>query len=229
MPLSTKDWIHVILMDTGRFPSGGQNTPSQLKNFMNEMKITCRFSNNTSRLYSLICNSSSAIDIVGIDLSILYRNGNQETLQTIQTIDSLLSSIGSSAVIAGGVELDTNIEHINDFVSLSPRCMGVYPIGTDFTFEEKELAFRSLKANIKYVPNQIKEKLDAAKKRESVEIKLTPRQQQILNLIVTRGASNKMIARALGITESTVKLHVAGLLKKHCVNNRTQLALFSKK
>ena len=51
---------------------------------------------------------------------------------------------------------------------------------------------------------------------------------QILNLIKERGASNKVIAKTLNITESTVKLHVGIVLKKFGVKNRTQLALFSK-
>jgi DNA-binding NarL/FixJ family response regulator len=56
-------------------------------------------------------------------------------------------------------------------------------------------------------------------------IKLTPRQLQILHLIKTRGASNKMIARQLKISESTVKVHVGAILKKYGVANRTQLAV----
>ena len=57
---------------------------------------------------------------------------------------------------------------------------------------------------------------------------MTPRQEQIHTLISTRGASNKVIAKTLNISESTVKLHVSAVLKKYGVKNRTQLALFSK-
>jgi DNA-binding CsgD family transcriptional regulator len=58
-------------------------------------------------------------------------------------------------------------------------------------------------------------------------ITLTVRQSQILQLIQTRGASNKTIAKMLGISESTVKLHMGAILKKYGVKNRTQLAVFS--
>ena len=61
-----------------------------------------------------------------------------------------------------------------------------------------------------------------------VKITLTPRQQQILDIIVTRGVSNKNFARMLHISESTVKLHMSSILKKFGVRNRTQLALFAK-
>lgn len=58
---------------------------------------------------------------------------------------------------------------------------------------------------------------------------LTPRQYQILNLIISRGASNKTISKILNIAESTVKLHISAILKKYGVQSRTQLAVFCKK
>ena len=60
------------------------------------------------------------------------------------------------------------------------------------------------------------------------KITLTPRQRQILDIIVTRGVSNKNIARMLHISESTVKLHMSSILKKFGLRNRTQLALFAR-
>ena len=41
------------------------------------------------------------------------------------------------------------------------------------------------------------------------------------------GASNKMIAIKLGITEATVKVHLKTLLRKIDVNNRTQAAIWA--
>ena len=61
-----------------------------------------------------------------------------------------------------------------------------------------------------------------------VKIILTPRQRQILEIVATRGISNKSIARMLHISESTVKLHMSGILKKFGLRNRTQLALFAR-
>ena len=55
---------------------------------------------------------------------------------------------------------------------------------------------------------------------------VSPREQQILQLLVT-GASNKMIAIRLGITEATVKVHLKTLLRKIDVNNRTQAAIWA--
>lgn len=53
--------------------------------------------------------------------------------------------------------------------------------------------------------------------------KLTRRQREVLALLV-RGMSNKEIARALGIAESTTKIHTAALIHALGVRNRTEAA-----
>ncbi len=55
---------------------------------------------------------------------------------------------------------------------------------------------------------------------------LSPRERQVLNCLV-EGMSNKMIARKLGVTETTVKLHVKNILRKINVRNRTQAAIWA--
>lgn len=53
---------------------------------------------------------------------------------------------------------------------------------------------------------------------------LTGRQRDVLSEIGA-GKSNKLIARTLGMTEGTVKLHVAAILKCLGTENRTQAAI----
>jgi DNA-binding NarL/FixJ family response regulator len=53
---------------------------------------------------------------------------------------------------------------------------------------------------------------------------LTERQRTVLER-VSRGDSNKVIARDLGIKEGTVKFHVRQLMRKLGVANRTQIAI----
>jgi two-component system nitrate/nitrite response regulator NarL len=55
---------------------------------------------------------------------------------------------------------------------------------------------------------------------------LSPREQQILAHIA-RGASNKEIARALDIAETTVKIHVQHILRKLNLNSRVQAAVYA--
>jgi len=55
---------------------------------------------------------------------------------------------------------------------------------------------------------------------------LSGREREILQHLVM-GASNKLIANRLGITEATVKVHLKTLLRKIDVNNRTQAAIWA--
>lgn len=54
---------------------------------------------------------------------------------------------------------------------------------------------------------------------------LSPRERQILELIA-RGASNKEVARQLGIAEATVKIHVQHILRKLNLSSRVQAAVY---
>ncbi len=55
---------------------------------------------------------------------------------------------------------------------------------------------------------------------------LSPREMEILRLIV-RGDSNKLIARALDIAETTVKIHVQHILRKLNLTNRVHAAVYA--
>lgn len=54
---------------------------------------------------------------------------------------------------------------------------------------------------------------------------LSPREREILAHIA-RGASNKEMARALGIAEATVKIHVQHILRKLNLSSRVQAAVY---
>lgn len=55
---------------------------------------------------------------------------------------------------------------------------------------------------------------------------LSAREAEILRCLV-RGASNKEIARNLGMAEATVKVHLKAILRKIHVKNRTQAAIWA--
>jgi DNA-binding NarL/FixJ family response regulator len=58
----------------------------------------------------------------------------------------------------------------------------------------------------------------------SVDFILTERQKAVLEHL-SRGDSNKLIARQLGIRDGTVKVHVRHIMRKLGVANRTQVAI----
>lgn len=56
--------------------------------------------------------------------------------------------------------------------------------------------------------------------------RLSPRESVILHHLML-GNANKIIARELGITDATVKVHIKAILRKIRVTNRTQAALWA--
>jgi two-component system nitrate/nitrite response regulator NarL len=62
--------------------------------------------------------------------------------------------------------------------------------------------------------------------QESPFAKLTPREIEILSLLA-EGQSNKVIARNLGISDGTVKLHVKSILRKLGVHSRVEAAVIA--
>lgn len=65
-----------------------------------------------------------------------------------------------------------------------------------------------------------------AKPKQEREVVLSLRESQVLRWLVD-GASNKVIARQMQITETTVKAHIKGLLRKVRATNRTQAAIWA--
>ncbi|MBI3369156.1 MAG: response regulator transcription factor [Burkholderiales bacterium] len=56
---------------------------------------------------------------------------------------------------------------------------------------------------------------------------LTPRQLDVLHLLM-RGEPNKLIARELGLTEGTVKIHIAAILRALQARNRTEAVVVAR-
>lgn len=60
------------------------------------------------------------------------------------------------------------------------------------------------------------------------ELQLSPRQQQVLAMLCD-GLSNKEIARALDITDHTIRVHLAAVYRALGVSSRTRAVLIAKK
>lgn len=86
--------------------------------------------------------------------------------------------------------------------------------------EELLSALRHLVNGDTYFPPAIAAKLNSRRKR----LNLSPRELQVLKEIVA-GRSNKEIISNLKISEATVKMHIANLLTKLGVLDRTQAAI----
>ncbi len=78
-------------------------------------------------------------------------------------------------------------------------------------------AIRKVYAGLKFLPENISRALT----ERTPGSELSPRELQVLNLIVD-GRSNREIGEALGISEATVKWHVNIILSRLHVTDRTQ-------
>jgi two-component system, NarL family, nitrate/nitrite response regulator NarL len=90
-------------------------------------------------------------------------------------------------------------------------------------------ALERIRAGGTFVPLMLSEAKSNGAGREvehSPRQLLTRRQRDVLSLI-SEGKSNKLIADALGMSESTVKAHVKQIIRRLHVVNRTQAALLA--
>lgn len=87
--------------------------------------------------------------------------------------------------------------------------------------EELLQACRVVGAGGVYVPAHALLALHPVDQPVMPPVELTPRQAQVLALLM-QGEPNKLIARQLGLTEGTVKLHIAALLRALRARNRTE-------
>ncbi len=88
-------------------------------------------------------------------------------------------------------------------------------------------AVRFMAMGEQYAPVDFMTAPEEAAPSHPIAARLTPREMQMLEGLC-EGKSNKEIARDLGLTEPTVKLHMKTLYRKIDAGNRTQAALIAK-
>ena len=206
------------------------------------LPINLKKVNSIEELYQLFSDPFFQIDFVCISIHMFYERADKlDMFDIVHTLTTLIrSTVYRSASNTQPKQRDTKIavladETVNiDLLKQVKQFPDICTIGWIVRNpEDVDYATRHLKRVLcgDYTPHPkvlelLKPKKNANSKQNSIV--LTVRQDQILKLIRERGASNKIIAKMLGISESTVKLHVGAILKKYCVRNRTQLAVFSK-
>lgn len=156
-------------------------------------------------------------DLILLDLNMPGMNG-------LETLDQLRTRTLSGRVVVFSVS-----NHEDDVISVLKRGADGYLLKD----MEPEDLLRSLHqaAAGQVVISEALTPVLAASLRESRPSserdvqQLTPRECDILKLIA-QGLPNKMIARKLTITESTVKVHVKHLLKKMKLKSRVEAAVW---
>ena len=234
------NWIYVGVI-------GNKNISKDiLQILVNDLNLQCAHLNTISELFPLLSNPNFIADYISIDLNCLTNFVNTNpAIDEYAILNTLNTLIGSTVYrnAAGktskrttklGINIGENIDFNKiknltalpevKFVSLSPTITTKYNIAD---VEESVITVLSGDSKMsKKVHSLVTKSKGVAPATGGINV--TTRQKQILSLITERAASNKVIARTLGITESTVKLHMSALLKKYGVRNRTQLAIFAR-
>lgn len=100
-------------------------------------------------------------------------------------------------------------------------------VGYMSTSLEPAVAFQALsfiKSGGSFFPPSVLSSYFPQENESSAHEDLTARQEGVFGLL-RQGYSNKVIARQLGMSESTVKVHARKIMRKFGVANRTQLAV----
>lgn len=85
---------------------------------------------------------------------------------------------------------------------------------------------RGTAAELIRFPGRAGQGLAPSNRTHEREVVLSQREAEVLRWLVD-GASNKVIAREMQITETTVKAHIKGVLRKVRASNRTQAAVWA--
>jgi DNA-binding NarL/FixJ family response regulator len=225
-------------MKTVFYISNVNTVPLSISGLQKPLNFTVKQLASIYDILPMISNSNLSMDLVIIDLQNVHDQLHEKTIEIVSTISTLMNNTlyrdqsGSTklrkVLLVAALEETCDHELVKDTEIM--LIDGIYPEGPSFTLDEKESVLIGMFEGKKVVPPFFKKIIRPTKKQRVVnndEIVLTPRQQQIVKLMCDRGASNKVIAKMLNISVSTVKLHVTALLKKYKVKNRTQLVLFA--
>ena len=163
-------------------------------------------------------------DVVLLDLDMPSMNGREALEQIRETHPNL-------AVLMLTVSEDC--EALGECLKLGARGYLLKKIDQDFLLRSIRAAYNgdsviSPQMMTKFV-NRLSEPQEAARTRQAQGTDptvLTRRERQTLAWLA-RGVSNKEIARALNLAESTVKVHVQSILRKLNLSSRVQAAIYA--
>lgn len=207
-----------------------------------KLSIILKYVNTVEELFPLLSDQHYSTDFIVIDAS-YFGDGkeNLDMFDIIHTLSILIKSTiyrsivdekpqkrNTKIIVIVDESIDTKI--VKEVIQFSEVISVGWALNNQADYPSVESYIEKLISGDYTNHPKVTEMIKSKKKLVPVKntIELTVRQSQVLHLVQARGASNKTIAKILGITESTVKLHIGSILKKYGVKNRTQLAVFAK-
>ena len=210
------------------------------KMFSSDLDVSITAVPNITDIFPLLSDPSFNPDCIAIEVDDCQLNSGVELIDIMHSLSTMLKCTlyregnktkkrqTSLVAIVSDTTLPSLIKNIMliptvDYIGIRPcESISYDDVKTDMIrFFEGEYT----KKYCSIVKRLLQPTTASIKTTVTNAIVLTPRQTQILNLVASRGASNKVIARMLNLSESTVKLHLGIIFKKYGVKNRTQLAV----
>lgn len=202
----------------------------QLTSYVDKMSNSPWFHSN--EIEDLLCkiNSATSPDLIPTTVvvsygSLLQRNINPKDVVDVVNLSAKIASsrlgVKFNEIIYTGITNDKiDAKYYKLLSSGGFRGCSVSPISYGI-----DAAMSTVSSHIKddWHGMVIADKSASTYEFCDLAINLTYRQHQIANLIWRRGLTNSQIAKQLGLSDSTVKMHIGIILKKYGVQHRTQL------
>lgn len=210
--------MHALIVDDHALVCVGLK--ATLLDGLSDIKVST--ASDGAKALDILLNDS--IDLAVIDLFMPGGDGGFDFIDTVcQTYPKLPIIVLSAS---------ENPAHIR-------KCLDIGAKGFVTKSAPKEILFTAITkvlAGDRYIPSALltaqgddgRGNSDLQASADNVTQLLTERQLEILALI-SKGLSNKLIARELFLSENTVKVHVSAILRALSLSNRTQAGLVGQK
>ena len=161
-------------------------------------------------------------DVVLLDLHMAGTGG-------LEALRVLVEDVPESQVIMLTVSEDA--DDLLETLRSGARGYLLKNIDTDFLLESIRRAAQGESVMSPQIAHKLADSLripqkDAVAVPDISPDKLSPREREII-VMLARGASNKEIAKTLDLSESTIKIHVQGILRKLNIAKRVQAAVYA--
>lgn len=157
-------------------------------------------------------------DVILLDLHMPDMSG-------LETIPLLKDEAPNAQIVMLTVSEDA--EDLLEALRIGARGYLLKNIDTDFLLQSIRRAAAGESVMSPQMGGKLADAMRAPAKGNAVDsLKLSPREKEII-VKLARGDSNKEIARELDLSESTVKIHVQGILRKLNLASRVQAAVYA--
>jgi two-component system nitrate/nitrite response regulator NarL len=164
-------------------------------------------------------------DVVLLDLHMPGTSG-------LEALRVLVEDVPETQVVMLTVSEDT--EDLLESLRAGARGYLLKNIDTEFLLESIQRAARGESVMSPLIAQKLADSLRTPPKDSKDHVaaagvnpdKLSPREREII-VMLAHGASNKEIAHVLNLSESTIKIHVQGILRKLHIAKRVQAAVYA--